>query len=819
MTLPSPARPAPRRRALLILGMAGGLAALALILAGGYAAWVLRSSRPVLAGSLTLPGLSAPVTITRDADGVPTLVARTRPDLARALGFLHGQERFFQMDLLRRVGAGTLSELVGPAALELDRAHRLHQFRARAAAVLARQDDADRALLAAYADGVNAGRAALGHDPFEYTLLRVRPVPWTARDSLLVVYAMYFDLQSADGAGQRLRAALRRRWGPAMAAFLDPDRTPLDAPADGSSASAPAMPDSLPDAEAHGGAPATGALPTPASAPAPERGSNNFAVAGRLTGTGAAMVADDMHLGLSVPNIWYRARQIVRAPIVPTPGQADRGVPALDLSGVTLPGEPYQIVGSNGRIAWAFTDGYIESGDLITLDVPPGEPARDPAHYLTPDGPRAFGMVHDTLCAAHAGCRPLDIRTTIWGPVTGRAPDGAPQVWRWSAEDDNAVAYRGMRALESAAGVDAALDAAHRTGLPQENMLVGDRDGHIGWTVIGPVPRRVGLDDQVPHSWADGSRRWDGYLSAAEIPALRDPPGGRLWTANGRVVGGAALAVLGDGGYADGLRAGRIRDDLYARGHFTESDLLSIQTDDHAVVLRPWQILLARAIAARPARADLAAMAPYVAGWGERARPDSVGYHLVHAFRAHALSIVFGAYARPLTAAAAPPRMPARAAWAVGRLLTDRPAGLLPPPWRTWDGVTDAILDALAADVARAGGLRHFQWGTVNHVGIHHPLARAVPLLGRLTDPPDLPEAGDTMLPRVAVPGFGASERLVVSPGHEDTALLDMPMGQAANPLAPYYGAGQAAWVAGAPRPLLPGPARWTLTLTPPLAP
>ncbi|MBM9402423.1 penicillin acylase family protein [Gluconacetobacter azotocaptans] len=803
MTPPAP--PSPRRRIRRVL--TGGLAVLLLAGAGGlgYGAWVLRASRPVLAGTRPLTGLSAPVRIARDRDGVPTLTARSRADLARALGFLHGQERFFEMDLLRRVGAGELSALVGAAALPVDRAHRLHRFRAHAQRVLARQDPADRALLSAYTAGVNAGLQALGHAPFEYTLLRAAPAPWTDADSLLVVYAMYFDLQSADGGAQRLRAALRRTWGPGMAAFLDPSLTPLDAPADGTAADGPPMPARLTTPPPS----PTQASTSPAAAPpAPERGSNNIAVSGRLTATGAAIVADDMHLGLGVPNIWYRARQIVRA--------APDAPPVLDLVGVTLPGQPFQVVGSNGHVAWAFTDGYIESGDLITLDTLPDDPTR----YRTPDGIRAIETVHETICVIRAACRPDDIAQTIWGPVVGHDAAGAPLVWRWSAADDNAVRYDGVRALEGATDVRAALDAAHRTGLPQENMLVGDSAGHIAWTIIGQVPRRIDLDDQLPHSWADGTHGWNGYLTAAEIPEIVDPPGGRLWSANGRVVGGPALALLGDGGYADGLRAGRLRDDLDARDHFAEPDLLAIETDDHATVLRPWQALLQRAIDARPGRADLAALRAPVAGWGEHARPGSVGYRLVSTFRARALHIVFDAYARALphppgAASGPPPRMPARAGWAVERLLTDQPPALVPPPYRDWAAVTDAILDALTHDIAAAGGLARFDWGAVNHVGIHHPLARAVPGLGWLTDPPDVPEAGDTLVPRVAVPGFGASERLVVSPGHEAAGLFDMPMGQAGNPLAPYYGAGQSAWVAGTPHPLLPGAAHWTLTLTP----
>jgi penicillin amidase len=139
----------------------------------------------------------------------------------------------------------------------------------------------------------------------------------------------------------------------------------------------------------------------------------------------------------------------------------------------------------------------------------------------------------------------------------------------------------------------------------------------------------------------------------------------------------------------------------------------------------------------------------------------------------------------------------------------------VPPPFTSWDALTTAVLAGVTDAVRTAGGLPAFTWGAVNHTGIHHPLARFVPLLGLLTDPPDVPEAGDTVIPRVAIPGFGASERLVVSPGHEAAGLFDMPAGQAGNPLSPYYLAGQSAWSAGTATPLQPGPTQFHLTLAP----
>jgi penicillin amidase len=781
-------RPA-RAAVVLIVVVAAGIVAAA----GSYGAFVLATSRPLLDGRVHLAGLSTAVQVERDAQGVPTIAAANRLDLARGLGFLHGQERFFEMDLLRRAGAGELAGLVGPAALRIDRERRLHRFRARAEAFLAGQSAAQRALVAAYAAGVNAGLAALGHAPWEYTLLRTVPAPWTEADTSLVVYAMYFDLQASDADPQLRKQAEIDALGPALAAFLDPSGTRYDAPVDGSVLPDPPFPAALPDVLKPGSS-------QPAAMAPPARGSNAFVVSGRLTATGSAIVANDMHLALTVPNIWYRARMKVT------------GGDPLDLVGVTLPGTPFMIVGSNGHVAWGFTDGYIETGDAVLLDLVPG----DPRHYRTPAGPQPMQRFTETLCPLRAACEALPIDETIWGPVVGHEPYGRPVVWRWTAHDANAVMTAGFTGLETAGTVREALDAAHRAGMPQQNFMVGDKDGHIAWTIIGQVPRRIGLDDQVPHSWADGTHGWDGYLAAAEVPEIIDPPGGRLWTANARVVGGDALAKLGDGGYAEGMRAGRIRDDLAARGSFGEGDLLAIQTDDRASALDGWQRLLVAAIGAHAADPRIAAMLPYAQSWGGRAVPGSVGYRLVEGFRKTSLRLVLGRLMHPVAAVLGhDPLAGARAEWPVERLLVERPAALVPPPYKDWDAVTGAILDALAGAVQDAGGLDRFTWGGVNHTGIHHPLARFVPLLGLLTDPPDVAEPGDVVVPRVAVPGFGASERLVVSPGHEGSALFDMPAGQAGNPWAPYYLAGQGAWQTGTAGPLLPGAERWRMSLVP----
>ncbi len=777
-----PASPRPHiRRWLIGAGLILAIPAAAL----GYGLAILLASRPALTGSVPLAGLGAPVEAARDAAGVPTLTAASRPDMARALGFVHAQERFFQMDLLRRAGAGELSALVGPAALSVDRTRRVHRFRARAQAVLNAMPAGDRALLEAYAAGVNAGLAALGHAPWEYTLLRVAPQQWTPADSVLTVDAMYFDLQDADPDDQLQSAAAIARLGPGMAAFLYPNGVPADAPLDGSHLPEPAMPDHPADG---------GAAPVRAVAPPPAPGSNNFAVGGRLSTTGAAIVENDMHLALRVPNIWYRARLVL-------PG-------VLDIVGVTLPGVPFVVVGSNTHVAWAFTNSYIESGDAVVIERVPG--AAD--SYRTPGGPRRIETRIEKICVAGAACEDLAVRETIWGPIMGQDAQGRSVAWRWMAHDDNDVGIAGFMGLERAANVREALDAAHTARMPDQNFVVGDAAGHIAWTIIGQVPRRAGLNDQLPQSWADGTHGWRGYLAPGEIPEIIDPPDGRLWSANARMVGGAAYDILGNGGYAGPDRARAIHDDLFARDRFDEAGLLAVATDTRAHVLDPWQALLLQAIDAHSG-GGLARLRPYVADWGGRAEPASVGYRLVRDFRAGAIQRIYAGLGAAEVGPGGAVAIGRNPDWPSLRLLAAQPPPLVPPPFHDWAG----LIDAAAMEAAHGAGedIAHYTWGARNHTGIGHPLARAVPGLAWLTDPPDVEIAGDIFVPRVAVPGFGSSERIIVSPGHEDRAIFNMPAGQAGNPLSPYYGAGEAAWVGGAGTPLLPGMVKWRLRLVP----
>ncbi len=772
-------------------------AVLLALLAAGWLWWSMQRSRPLLEGSIQVAGLQAPVRIVRDADGVPTLTASTRHDLAFALGWLHAQERLFQMDTLRRLAAGELSELSGSATEAIDRRIRVHRFRARAQAMVAAMDPAEKALLSAYVAGVRRGSAELAGAPYEYAITRSTPEPWLPEDTVLAVFAMYLNLQPAVPQREMDRALAMRKGGVALADLLFPLGTELDAPLDGSVLPEAPMPTTL--------APMQGP-PIPAAAVdvrLPEMvGSNNWAVGGRLTANGAALVANDMHLGLNVPSIWYRARLIVK------PAATSAELP-VDATGVTLPGTPFLVAGSNGKVAWGYTNSYIDTADAVVIDWVPGKPG----HYRTPEGERVVERIEESLCV-RADCSPLVVEETLWGPIVGKDAFGRTLAMRWTAHDARAIRLGAALEMERAASVAEAIAIGQKSAIPQQNLTVGDGAGNIGWTIIGRVPRRFGFSGQDAVSFADGTKGWAGDLSPEETPAVINPANARIWTANSRVMGGDAYAKLGDGGYDAGARAGRIRDRLLAREQFAPRDFLAIQLDDVSVRNRFWQQALLAELQKRADDPRLAPMIPFVRDWGERAVPEAVGYRLIDRFRREIVEQTYAGYlGKPDKASGRRSFIPGQAEGTVRRLMQARPAGLVPAGHKSWNALIDAALAATADDVK--GPLERHVWGENGRAGVSHPLAAAIKPLGWIVNPRDVAVPGDRATVRAQAPGFGASERFAVSPGHEAEGLFHMPGGQSGNPLAPYYLGGHTDWVQGKPTPFLPGPARWTLTLEP----
>ncbi|GGK06995.1 penicillin acylase family protein [Luteimonas terricola] len=799
-------------RIALLLALLAALAALA-------AWWALRASLPLLDGNAALRGLSAPVTIGRDAIGVATIDAANETDAMRALGYLHAQERYFEMDLMRRTAAGELSALFGPGALDVDRRQRVHRMRARVDASLDAIAGSRRPLLDAYAEGANAGLADLRARPWPYLLLRQQPAPWTAADTALVGYAMYFDLQDAANAREFALWTLRPHLPPPLYALLTHGGSSWDAPLLGKATGDAVLPAAdavdlrqLPTPE--GAEPVT--TPRP---PAP--GSNNFAVSGRLTADGRAIVADDMHLALRAPNIWFRAR--LRWPDADAPGGR------VDVSGFTLPGLPAVVVGSNGHVAWGFTNSYADTLDWSRV-TPCGEGVADGDN----------GCVHVERFSERievAGGEPVgfEVEQVAWGPLIHSLDNGDALALRWVAHQPGALNL-GLTALASAGDLDRALLLARGIALPAQNLVIGDHTGRVAWRMLGPLPRRSGAcaaanlvendaatGDATAPARADTDTGNEARCAPWEIggnanPAVATPTVDRVWTANSRVVGTPWIDGIGDGGYVLGARTKQIRDALFASERFDERALLAIQLDDRALFLqRWWELLQASAASAHtPALQSLATAASH---WEGRAGPDSVSYRLVRAWRNEVNDRIADGLVAPARAALGDgflmPALPQLegTAWP---LVSEQPPHLLPRRYDSWQALFEDAAHDVRDQLEAKGPLAQRTWGERNTAAICHPLAGAIPLLGKrlLCMPPDeLP--GDTAMPLVQGPDFGASQRMVVSPGHEADGIVHMPGGQSGHPLSPFWGAGHDDWVHGRPTPFLPGEARHALMLEP----
>jgi penicillin amidase len=823
------------RRALAVTALAiVGCAAAA----GLYVRHQLRASLPHLDGEVPLEGLTAGVTIDRDIYGIPTITAGSRADAARALGFLHAQERFFQMDLQRRQAAGELAALLGPRALPADRAARVHRMRRVAQQALVKATAASRDLLDAYAAGVNAGLAALDGPPFEYVLLGLGPAPWLPEDSGLTVLAMFNTLQGRQAAFERTLGTMYDALPRPLYEFLAARGSEWDAPVMGERFFRPAVPGAdvidlrtwkpgrhantaRGSTEEHGRDmsdtgtyvavfPCLSVSERLCGMEAEEAaaiGSNNWAVSGRHTATGAAIVANDMHLAINVPNIWYRAVMTVTSPASPTA--------ALRLAGITLPGLPGLTVGSNGHVAWGFTNSGGDWSDLVIVEPD----SRMPGHYVTPDGPVAFDEIEEIIEVAGAPAETARIRWTIWGPIIGRDHRDRLLAQRWIAHDAGVLASD-LIGPEQSRSVTEAIARFAGLGIPAQNLVVGDRDGHIGWTIAGPIPRRRGHDGARPTSWADGTHGWDGYLDTSAYPRIVDPEVGRIWTANAPVVGGAMLATIGEGGYADGIRARLIRDRILGLEHVAPRDMLAVQLDDSALFLERWRQLalsLLAVEAASPAgRTEFRRLVEST--WTGRASTDSVAYRLVRTFR-QAMQREVTETINELVREVDPEFDFGRANRAEGplwSLVTERPVHLLPSRHSSWEAWMLAVIDQTIAELSTEGrALSTATWGAYNRATVEHPLAAGLSVAGRWLRMPGDALPGDIYTPRAHSPRAGPSQRLVVSPGHEADGIAHMPGGQSGHPLSAHFGDQHAAWVEGRTLPFLPGETRHRLVLVP----
>jgi penicillin G amidase len=545
----------------------GLLGLLLLLAAAAVAAWLyMQRAAPVVDGTLTLPGALAEVRIERDAHGIPTIRAASAADVAYGLGVVHAQDRLWQLETHRRIGAGRLAEAFGESALPNDRFLRALGVRRAAEAQWAQAGAETRELLTAYAAGVNAViGGALRARPPEFLILGLPVEDWTPVDSLAWAIMMAWDL------GANWNNELRRL---RLASALPTDRIEQLLPA------TPGEPPvALRDyAALYGelgllaGARRVGWGELPEIAPPSGiegTGSNNWVVAGTHTTTGQPLLANDPHLKLSAPALWYFARL-----------QA----PGLDVAGATLPGLPVVVLGQNARIAWGFTNTGPDVQDLYIEQVDPADPTR----YRTPDGWARFEPVTETIRVKGGADVVLQARRTRHGPVisdAGTMDDavGASHVlaMRWTALDaDNDPVAVGM-AMMRAASVAEFVAATDGWVAPMQSMVVADVDGAIGMVAPGRVPLRAPDNDLhglAPAPGWEARYDWVGLVPVRETPREIDPPRGWIATANQRIVDPDYPHVL-TREWTLPFRQQRIEQMLQARPTHSLDDLARMQAD------------------------------------------------------------------------------------------------------------------------------------------------------------------------------------------------------------------------------------------------
>ena len=531
-------------------------------------------------------------------------------------------------------------------------------------------------------------------------------------------------------------------------------------------------------------------------------GSNAWAVSGKLTWDGRAILANDMHLGISVPNIWYRV---------------ELNYGDTHAAGLILPGTPLLISGSNQHIAWGATNLSGDFLDLVRLDLNPANPDQ----YRVSDQWQNFDSYPETIAVKGGEAKRIVVKQTRWGPVANQPLLDRPTAIHWVALDADAVNLN-LFALEQTETLEQAVKTVNSTGGPQLNVLLADDKGHIAWTVMGKIPKRFGNDGLVSRSWADGSVGWDGYVEPENLPRVVDPPEGILVSANDRRLGKNYPYVIGHQ-FGNGYRAYRITQQLRQMPKIGEWAMFDLQLDTESEFYDFYQHLALTSLtqAALANRPDLAEARDYLLAWDGRADVDSLGFALLVEFRKQLIENVF----TPYLSASRQADKNFSYGWTyidtpLQALLQQKPLPALPDAahYRNWDAfILGQLQRGLQQVQARQPGvaLMDLHWGKLNRIKQAHPFSKAMPILSDLLDMPSEALPGCAFCVRAAGPGFGASERLVVAPNHIEDAILHMPGGQSGQPLSPYYRDQQSYWLKGLPMALATGKPEHVLLLQP----
>ena len=772
--------------------------------------WFIYRPLPQLDGSASLPGLHQDVTVERDRWGVPRVRASSVEDLAEAQGYVMAQDRLWQMDLLRRVARGQLSEILGPKTLVIDKEFRTNGFARAAERDATLLDPESRKVMEAYARGVNhfieQHKNAL---PLEFSLLRYEPSPWQPSDTIAISGYMYRTLTNT-WERELNRAKVAERAGPdrakdlfseeaAMDHFVVGDPKVID---DGSQRSAAdsddddddddMQPDTvlkarsgvLPNIATRESDPdVTSALAESVQAFLSESkneirqglGSNNWVVSGAHTATGKPLLANDTHLELSIPSIWYEIHLTA---------------PGWNIKGFTLPGAPMIIIGHNDRIAWGFTNNGADVQDLYVETFNPASPDE----YRVKGAWTKAQVFDETIHVKGQAGEHLKVTVTRHGPIVHREEDKAYAL-RWTATEPSGLA-NSYTWLGKARNWREFRENMRRVWGPAQNGVYADVDGNIGYVMAARVPIRKKGHGEVPVPGDTDDHEWSGYIPFDRLPQALNPESGLIVTANARVVGPNYKPYLTDR-WEEPYRTARIYDLLHDRHDLRPEDMLKVQTDTYSyphVFLADELLAAARTVKPKDPRAQK--LIDGLKDWNGIADADSPEVSFLHTVRRAAIDLLLEPFLGKDTSL-----YQWRTTTFLQKILTDRPAKWLPAADKNYDELLSTAADIAVTKLAEQSKSEHVEdwaWKRFNSLDMFHPLG-SDGLLKRSLSITDKPQAGTVYSVRAAAKTHGPAMRFVANPKNWDQSIMLITAGESGQPGSSHYSDQFSYWYEGKP--------------------
>jgi penicillin G amidase len=793
-----------RRWPRILLWSTGSLVVFLLLAAGTGVLW-LRSAAlgalPQLDGDAHLSGpelrgLVSPVTVRRDAHGVPHIDAANQDDMLVAQGYVTAQDRLWQMDGMRRSANGELAEILGPALVQHDKAQRVLQIRLTAQRFYDGLAAEDRARLDDYARGVNLYIAQAERSnslPVEFRLLMYRPQPWRGADSVSIGLSMVQELDMhAETKLTRARISAQLN-NPRLESDLYPvgswrDRPPTGIRVDLSEPqpAPPAAKKSDDDDDDENtevrAAPATAAT-SPASAAAEDAsglmallgqptcdgcvaGSNNWVVAGSHTASGKPLLSNDMHLDLTVPNIWY---------------MADLRAPGFHATGVTLPGLPFVVAGHNEHVAWGFTALGADVQDLHD------EKLDGKGNYESNQGAWHPLIVNREVIHVRGSKDVVfDVQSTEHGPLLNPIlPNGSqPTALKWTLYDPalNTLPLYQMDVASNWAEFSAALA---QWCWPTQNVVYSDDQGHVAYHAVGRVPLRPAGLSAVPIQ--DGAHEWQGYIPFGDMPTTLDPPSGFLATANSRVTTDSSPYPL-TLEWTDPYRVERIYKLLDGRDGLRPTDMLAAQDDIYSEVDQEMGHRFADAIGHTPGPdgngdARLRQASDLMRTWDGRLTTDSAAASLVSRARAQLWPLIL----EPKLGKLVTDYHWDESNFAEEEIVMHAKPEWLPKNYKNWDELLTAAVRKGMEDGQAPGDLAKWAYGSWYVIDIEHPLARFLPVVGRAVVIGPLPLSGNSLTVKAVTRTHGPSQRFTMDWSNVDGSTENIVLGESSNPLSPYF--------------------------------